>query len=85
MHNFRGLNIWVKSIEFATKFYQISNKYPKSELYSFTSQSRKACYSIPSNIAEDAGRNSNEQFSHFLNIAIGSSLELECKIKLPLI
>ena len=80
MHDFKELIVWQKTMRFTKRFYEITSNYPKSEIYGLTSQSRRACVSIASNIAEGAGRNSNAQFINFLNIALGSSFELECQI-----
>ncbi|WP_336734299.1 four helix bundle protein [Chryseobacterium sp. VD8] len=57
-----------------------SKEFPKDELFGLISQSRRSLYSIPSNIAEGAGRDTKAQFSHFLNIALGSSFEFETQI-----
>ena len=82
MHDFKELIVWQKTMRFTRRFYEVTSNYPKSEIYGLTSQSRRACVSIASNIAEGAGRNSNAQFINFLNIALGSSFELECQIVL---
>lgn len=84
MHNFRELLVWQKSMELVTKFYKVSMKFPQSEIYGLTSQMKRSSISVPSNIAEGAGRNSKEQFSHFLNIALGSAFEFECQIEIAL-
>ena len=80
MHDFKELIVWQKTMRFTKRFYEVTSNYPKSEIYGLTSQSRRACVSIASNIAEGAGRNSNAHFINFLNIALGSSFELECQI-----
>lgn len=80
MNNFRKLKIWNKSIELATDIYELTSQYPKSELYGLTSQIRRSVVSISSNIAEGAGRESKKEFKQFLNIAIGSSYELETQL-----
>lgn len=80
MHNFRDLEVWTKSMKLCKIFYTASNNFPKDEMFGLTSQSRRSLYSIPSNIAEGAGRDTNAQFSHFLNIALGSSFEFETQI-----
>ncbi len=49
-------------------------------MYSLTSQMNRAAVSIPSNITEGSGRNSNKEFTQFLNIAIGSCFELETQM-----
>ena len=58
MNNFRKLNIWKDSIELATEIYNLTNQYPKSEMYGIISQIRRSVVSISSNIAEGAGRQS---------------------------
>ncbi len=58
MNNFRKLNIWKDSIELATEIYNLTNQYPKSEMYEIISQIRRSVVSISSNIAEGAGRQS---------------------------
>lgn len=80
MHNFRDLEVWNKSMKLCKLFYNASSQFPKEEMFGLTSQARRSLYSIPSNIAEGAGRDSNKQFSHFLNIALGSSFEFETQI-----
>lgn len=80
MHNFRELEVWKKSIELTTIFYRISKSFPKEELFGLTSQSRRCMVSVPSNIAEGAGRDTDKQFVQFLSISLASSFELETQI-----
>jgi four helix bundle protein len=80
MHNFRELEVWKKSIALCKTYYLLSKNFPKEELFGLTSQSRRSLCSVPSNIAEGAGRDTNPQFSNFLNIALGSAFEFETQI-----
>ncbi len=59
------------------KIYKISKQFPNAELFGLTSQIRRTCSSIPSNIAEGCGRNSDPDFARFLQIAFSSANELE--------
>ena len=79
MKNFKNLIVWQKSMELVKNIYDITNSFPNSEIYGLTSQIRRSAISIPSNIAEGAGRGKKEM-SHFLTIAIGSSFELETQL-----
>lgn len=76
MHRFEDLKIWKKSMDVAEKSYKLSANFPKEEKFNLTSQIRESAISIPSNIAEGAGRNTNGEFKNFLGIANGSSYEL---------
>ena len=76
MHNFQNLKVWQKAMDFAEQAYLISSEFPKEEKYGLTSQIRRSAVSVPSNIAEGAGRNSDGEFRNFLGIASGSSNEL---------
>lgn len=80
MNNFRKLKIWDRSVELATVIYDITKNYPKVEMYGIVSQMRRSVVSISSNIAEGAGRQSKKEFKRFLNIAKGSSYELETQL-----
>jgi four helix bundle protein len=82
MHNFRELKIWQEAMEISKQTYKLTKQFPSNEIYCLTSQMNRSAVSIPSNIAEGAGRNSNKEFTQFLNIAIGSSFELETQILL---
>ncbi|MGB5942596.1 MAG: four helix bundle protein [Leeuwenhoekiella sp.] len=76
MHNFQNLKIWQRAMDIAEDTYLLSANFPKEEKYGLTSQIRRSAVSIPSNIAEGAGRNTNGEFRQFLGIASGSSNEL---------
>ena len=80
MNNFRELKVWKKAVELATRIYQLTDDYPKQEMYGLTSQIRRCTVSISSNIAEGAGRRSNKDFRHFLDITTGSCYELETQL-----
>lgn len=82
MHNFNNLKIWQLAIELAKEIYRTTESYPKEEIYALISQMQRAAVSIPSNIAEGAGRETDKDFSHFLSIALGSSFELYTQIVL---
>ncbi len=77
MRNFLNLEIWKRSHLLALKIYTITKSFPKEELFGLTSQMRRSSSSIPTNIAEGSGRNSNPQFLHFLQIATGSCSEIQ--------
>ena len=66
-----------KSHAFTIRIYQITKDFPRDELYSLTSQVRKAAYSIPANIAEGCGRNTQKELANFLQISLGSANESE--------
>jgi four helix bundle protein len=80
MHNVKELNIWKRAIEMTTNVYKITSQFPSEEKYGLTSQIRRSAVSVPSNIAEGAGRNSNKEFCYFLNVSNGSSYELQTQL-----
>ncbi|MHC2991807.1 30S ribosomal protein S23 [Pontibacter sp. HJ8] len=80
MHNFRELKVWQRSMELAKTVYETTATFPAYEKYGLTSQIKRATVSIPSNIAEGAGRNSYKEFGQFLSIALGSAFELETQL-----
>ena len=82
MRTFRDLLIWQKAIILVTETYLLTNSFPKEELFGLTSQIRRCSISIPSNIAEGFGRESNKEFSRFLNIAISSLFEFQTQIEI---
>jgi len=66
------------SREFVSDIYKITETFPKHELLSMTNQLRRASYSIPSNIAEGCGKNSQKELARYLSIVGGSIKEVEC-------
>ncbi len=77
MHKFKELTAWQKSRTLVKDIYDLTKSFPKEEIYGLTSQIRRATVSIPTNIAEGAGRRTNPQFANFLDIALGSAIEVE--------
>jgi four helix bundle protein len=84
MHHFKDLKIWQKSMIVVTKIYKHSKDFPDFEKFRLLQQVCGSSVSIPSNIAEGAGRGSDKEFIQFLNYALGSSFELETQWKIAL-
>lgn len=80
MNKLQDLKIWQKSIELAKEIYMIVSTLPKDEKFGLQSQIKRWATSVPSNIAEGAGRNSKKEFHHFLGIANGSLYELQTQL-----
>lgn len=80
MHKIEDLKIWKKSIELSKTIYLLVADLPHDEKFGLTSQIKRSAVSIPSNIAEGAGRNSQKGFKHFLSIANGSNYELQTQL-----
>ena len=80
MHNFKNLKIWQLARNFVKDIYVLTKKFPDDERFGLTQQIRRAVISIPSNIAEGAGRGTDKDFSHFLDIANGSAFEVETQL-----
>lgn len=84
MNNYKELKVWQKSMDLAEQIYALTSSFPKEEKYGLISQIQRSAVSIPSNIAEGAGRNSNKEFRNFLGIANGSANELTTQLLLSI-
>ena len=82
MQDFKNLEVWKKSHKLTLKVYESTSQFPREEIYGLTGQIRRACASIPTNIAEGTGRESAADFARFLQIAVGSASETEYLILL---
>ncbi|WP_461789519.1 four helix bundle protein [Pedobacter sp.] len=80
MHNFKDLKVWQKAMDLAVEVYRAMSLLPNDEKFGLVSQIKRCTISISSNIAEGAGRNTDLQFKHFLNISQGSAFELETQL-----
>ena len=76
----RDLKVWQESIELVRVIYDAMLEFPTNEQYGLSAQLRRAVVSIPSNIAEGCGRESNKELYHFLNVASGSLAEVETQV-----
>lgn len=77
MKDFRNLKIWEKSHKIVLAVYEATRSFPKSELYGITSQIQRAAVSVPTNITEGCGKDSDAELGRYFKIAMGSSSELE--------
>ena len=73
----RDLKVWQECIDLVKVIYDTMLNFPPNEQYGLSTQLRRAVVSIPSNIAEGCGRESNRELYHFLNVASGSLAEVE--------
>ena len=80
--NYKGLKVWQKTYQLCIKTYKSTKGFPREERYGLTSQIRRATGSVPSNIAEDYGRKTTQEYIQALFIAYGSNCELETQILL---
>lgn len=77
MRDYRKLKVWEKGHELVKDIYRVSSQFPADEKYGITNQLRRAAVSVPTNIAEGCGQNSEAQLCRFLSIASGSLSECD--------
>lgn len=80
--SFQDIKAWQKSHALVLEIYNLTNSYPRHELFGLTSQSRRAAVSVCSNIVEGFRRNGKNDSLHFYNIAQGSLEELRYQLLL---
>ena len=80
MRNFRTYEIWQNAVDLAVTVSTLCDGFPKYELFALGDQLRRALVSISSNIAEGASRTSVAEFTHYLEISIGSAFEVETQL-----
>jgi four helix bundle protein len=80
VHNYKKLEVWKESVNLVTEIYVLTNDFPDKEKFGLISQINRCAVSIPSNIAEGAGRSSKKEFSLFLGYSLASSFELETQL-----
>ena len=77
----KNLLAWQKSMDLVVDIYNVTQQFPKEELYGLSSQLRRAAVSVPSNIAEGAADRTPQQFCNFLSNAIGSLNEIDTQLE----
>jgi four helix bundle protein len=77
MKSYRELEVWKVSMDLVDAVYELTDRFPKTEVFNLTSQLRRAVVSVPSNIAEGWGRENTKDYMRFLRIAKGSLMEIE--------
>jgi len=80
--SYKELIVWQKAMDLVVAVYDLTEKFPQSELYGLVSQMRRSAVSIPSNIAEGRKRGTWKEFHNFVVIAYGSGAELETQIEI---
>lgn len=82
MKDFRQLKVWQKAHQLTLEVYRLTATFPREEIYGLTAQMRRAAASVPSNLAEGCGRNSDAELARFSSMAAGSASELEYQLLL---
>ena len=73
-----------KAIELVVHVYALIKKFPREEQFALGDQLRRALISVPSNIAEGMGRVSTKDRAHFVEIAYGSLMEVNCQLEIAM-
>lgn len=80
MKNYKELDVWKRSIDFAVEVYRFTETFPSDEKFALASQLKRAAISISSNIAEGSARRSSKEYIRFLYISLGSAAEIETQL-----
>ena len=78
----KDLTVYQQAVDLVVDIYTLTKCFPKEELYGLTAQLKRASVSVPSNIAEGAGRRGKAEFIRFLYISMGSLSEVETQIEI---
>lgn len=79
-YSYKNLDAYKKAKTLVKDVYSLLRKFPKEEQYALCDQLRRAVISVPSNIAEGSGRTSAKDQAHFIEMAFGSLMEVDCQI-----
>jgi four helix bundle protein len=82
MHNFRNLEIWSESIEFASEIYEKTKMFPLDEKDGMIDQMRRSAVRISSNIAEGSSRESKKEFKQSIQFSLSSIFELFAQLEI---
>lgn len=82
MASFEDLIVWQKAHQLVMRIYELSNTWPRNEMYCLVPQVRRAAVSIPANIAEGSAKRGPKEFRRYLDIAIGSRSEVKYLLRL---
>jgi four helix bundle protein len=77
MNDYEKLKVWRDARKLAVDVYALALKFPDDERFGMVSQIQRAAVSVPSNIAEGAGRRTSKDFRRFLDMSAGSANEVE--------
>lgn len=77
VHDFTKLSVWISALDLTEHIYQLTGRFPRSELFGLTSQARRAAVSVCANLAEGSARPSDADFARFVGLSAGSLAELE--------
>lgn len=80
MHNYKNLKIWQEAMTVCKAIYTETQSFPDTEKFGLANQLRRASVSIASNIAEGSSRSSDKDFARYLEMAQGSSFEMETQV-----
>lgn len=78
--HYKDLIVWQKAMDLTEEVYRLVKLLPREEQFSLSAQMRRAAVSVPSNIAEGYGRQTEKEFKQFLSVARGSVFEIETQI-----
>jgi four helix bundle protein len=78
--SFEDLRVWQTAMDLVDAVYELTDSWPRREMFGLTNQVRRAAVSIPSNIAEGQGRRSDPDFARFLTISLGSLMEVRTQL-----
>ena len=82
VQSFRDLMVWQRSMQLAVAVYQLTQAFPRKEIYGLTNQARRSAVSVPSNIADGQGRLNTGESRQFLGVALGSNCELWTQLEI---
>ncbi len=77
LKGYKRLFVWQKADQLAHQTYLVTKLFPKDEIFGLTSQLRRAVVSVPTNIVEGSAKSSKNELKRFLEIAMGSIVEVE--------
>ena len=78
--DYKDLKVWQKGIEIVDVTYELTDNFPRTEVYGLSGQMRRAAISIPSNIAEGFVRRGTKEYRQFLHVSLGSCAELDTQM-----